>query len=261
MNDRLPACHKPRIRRVNRRFRVWFPVALVCVLAAASCTAAGVRIKKNGFFSYKRYFLNQAVTDQISGDGRPQRELKKFADNYTKGLYAFSAGRMEDAKKDMLIARDGWPEYFGTDFILALIYEEQGLPHIAARYYKSYLNKLNALHTGKYRISEPVIRSFTPRDIETYDTAYVQVKTRLAGYGIDLDKVRPVFTFPVFLFPALVGMAIAAVYILIFHWIRPRLKRRHWIKHPPEGFWVCRNCDTANPNLAMECIECGKPRG
>ncbi len=260
MHNRSVPCRKPLARSRYRYLHIYFSTILIFSTLLITGTRAGAYVDENRFFSYKRFFLNQSVMGSISGNGETQKSLNRFMVSFMDGVYAISGGELQKAKKDLLIARNSWPEYFATDFLLALIYEDQGDHGMAARYYKSYLNKLKDFYDGKHRISETMILNFMPHGVEEYDTAHRLVRKRLDHYGISLDKVRPVFTFPVFLLPILLGTGAAAVYILVFHWLRPRLKRRHWIKNPPEGFWVCRNCDTANPELSKECGECGRPR-
>ncbi|MFQ5953312.1 MAG: tetratricopeptide repeat protein [Candidatus Omnitrophota bacterium] len=215
-------------------------------------------IDKDKFFSYKRFFLDQDVIDRIPEDGRTQRDLNMFAKRFTDGLYAFSGGDLKVAEKDLLEARKIWPEYFGADFLLARLYEETGNPGKAARYYKSYLNKLKKFHAGEYRISGPLIRIFASDSIERFGPAREAVKERLSLYGINLDRVRPVYTFPVFLMPILAGLALGLVYVVTVYHLVPYLKKQRLVRNPPEGFWICRNCGTSTPELSKVCEKCGR---
>ncbi len=212
------------------------------------------------FFSFERFFLNQGLVDRIPADGRTQTDINIFAANLTDGLYAFSSGRWEEAKAFFLKARGVWPEYFGTDFLLALVYEKEGDHGTAARYYKSYLNKLKDFHSGRYRISGPIIRSLSASGVEAYPAARQLIEQRLAGYGMDLDRVRPVITPPGFLMPLTVVLILGAGYAFAHFRLLPYLRMQHRIKNPPEGFWVCRNCGRANPDLDKECERCRRPR-
>ena len=214
---------------------------------------------KERFFSYERFFLNQSVVSKIPSDGRTQADLNRFANSYTKGLYAASGGRTEEAEKDLLEAREAWPEYFNTDFLLARIYEDSGDYKKAARFYKSYLNKLRRFHRGEYRISETLIRVFASSQIEPYEPAQEVIKQRLAEYGIRLGRVRPVITPPVFLLPLLLLAALGAAYVAVTRLLVPYLKMRHRMKNPPEGYWVCRSCGTGNTVLNKVCERCGRP--
>lgn len=214
---------------------------------------------EENFFSYKRFFLNQALVDKIPSDGKTQTDINKFAENYTDGLYAMSGGRLPEAEAYFLAARKFWPEYFAADFLLALVYEEKGDYKIAARFYKSYLRKLKGFYSGTYRISVPLIISLSSFEIESYAAARELVEKRLGRYGINLDRVRPIATIPDFLFPGIGLIFLIGVYIAWRKVARPFLKKMHNINNPPEGFWTCRKCGSYNPDLSNECEKCGKP--
>ncbi len=231
-------------------------VTLLLILASAAPALAD-----NGdFFSYNRFFLKTGVIESIPRDGRIQTDLSRFAVSYTDGLYYFSSGRIEEARKNFGEARRTWPEYYATDFLLALTYEEEGDHRTSARYYKSYLNKLKALHSGDYRISGPLMFSIGSSAVEPYPVAYEMVKQHLAGYGIDIDRVRPVMMLPEFLFHIILVIALALIYVAVKFAVLPYFKRRYRINHPPEGFWVCAECGAYNPDTAKVCGECNRPR-
>lgn len=214
----------------------------------------------HSFFSYKRFYLNKDVTSKFSSGGGAKNELLKFVKSYEEGLYAFSNGDFKKAEKNFLEARKRWPEYYGTDFLLALTYEQMGQYPKAARYYKTYLNKLRYLQEGEYRISGPLIISLTFGRIEPYKEAREIVSEHLQIYGIDLSRVRPVYSLPFFLLPIVVGLGIAALYIYVFYHLIPYLKRLRRRLHPPEGYWVCPKCGAQNTNLSKECEDCGRER-
>jgi tetratricopeptide (TPR) repeat protein len=216
-------------------------------------------VDKERFFSYERFFLDQRAVSKIPPNGRTQADLNRFADSYTNGLYALSGGRTKEAIKNFLEAREAWPEYFNTDFLLARSYEEMGDYEKAARFYKSYLNKLRRFHRGEYRISEPIIRAFASSQIEPYEPAQEVITQRLAGYGIRLGRVRPVMTPPVFLLPILLIAALGAIYMAVTRRLVPYLKRVHLMKNPPEGYWVCRKCGAGNTEINKTCEKCGQP--
>ena len=196
----------------------------------------------------------------MKGGGRFKHDLKKFYGYFTAGLYAFSSGDVNKAETSFLQAREVWPEYFGTDFLLGLTHEKLGDYHTAARYYKTYLNKLKSFHEGRYPISRPVIYSISAAGIEPYDQAEDLVSNRLDKYGIDLEDVRPVLTFPGFLVPMFAGGIILLTYFIGQYKLVPYLRLRYRVKHPPEGFWVCRYCGEENPEPVKECEECHRPR-
>lgn len=214
----------------------------------------------NTFFSYKRFYLNRDVTEKFSSGGGAKNELLKFVKSYEDGLDAFSNGNFSEALEDFLKAREKWPEYYGTDFLIALTYERMGDYSKAARYYKTYLNKLRYLQEGEYRISGPLIISLTFGRIEPYERAREIIAEHLQIYGIDLNKVRPVYSLPFFLIPIIAGLGIAVLYIYVFYHLIPYLKRLRRRLHPPEGYWVCPKCASQNTNLSKECEGCGRER-
>ena len=178
--------------------------------------------------------------------------------NLADGIYAISAGDMKKAKTELLKAREIWPEYFGTDFLLARVNEDTGNYQLAAKFYKSYLNNLKAFSEGRYRVSGPLMRGITPYRIENYDDAYALVRHRLKDHGIDLAVVQPFETplgllkyLPIFV---MLGLAYAAV----FYGVIPYIKRRRHINNPPEGYWVCKKCDAYNLNVRLGCEKCGE---
>ncbi len=232
--------------------------SLVVFLLSLSLQVPKACSYEENFFSYKRFFLNQGLVDKIPSDGKTQTDINKFAQNYTDGLYSMSGGRLPEAEAYFLEARRFWPEYFATDFLLALVYEEKDDYKIAARFYKSYLRKLKGFYSGTYRISAPLIRSLSSFEIESYAAARQLVEKRLGRYGISLDRVRPVATIPDFLFSGIGLIVLVCVYIAWRKVARPFLEKRHNIKYPPEGFWVCRHCGAYNPDLSKECEKCGK---
>ena len=115
----------------------------IAVLFSNVMSFAYEDINEDNFFSYKRFFLNKNVISRMPEDGKIQKDLKAFAVQYTEGIYAISEGKLDKAEGLLGKAVDIWPEYFGSYFLLALIYEERGEYDIAARYYKTYLKKLN----------------------------------------------------------------------------------------------------------------------
>ncbi len=249
-----------KITPVSKETLIFFIFLIILIFSAPPALYSRTSAEEENFFSYKRFFLDQSVVARISGDGKTQKDLVRFADSFTDGLYAFSRGDLQVAKEDFLEARNIWPEHFAPDFLLARVYEEEGDYSTAARYYKSYLVKLDDLYAGKYRISEPLIRSLASRRIEEYEGAYDLVEKRLTLYGISLDKVSPIFTFPTFVIPFLITIAVAAIFGLIYFRGWPYLKRRHRLNNPPEGFWVCRYCEEMSPDLSKVCGKCGRPR-
>lgn len=235
-------------------------IAIISIIAFSSISFSRGHAQEGPFFSYERFLLNQSFIDRLLGGGKTQNDLKEFSFSFTKGVMALSNGDLDTAENALLKAKKIWPEYFGTYFLLALIYEGRGEYQKAARYYKTYLDRLKKLQEGYYRISAPIIYSLSVYRVEEYPEAYELVKQRLTGLGIDIDNVRPVVVIPRSLM-FLAGLVILAAIVLAGHYkVMPYLRLRYRVKHPPEGFWVCPGCGNENPDPNKECAECRRPR-
>jgi len=212
------------------------------------------------FFSYERFVLNRDVLNNIDNGSLQRRMLERFFDFFMEGLYLMSADKMDKAEANFLTAREAWPEYFGTDFLLALVYEEKGLPEKAASYYSSYLVKLYNFHSGKYRISSPIIRFAAGGSIERYDPARQLIGRRLAIYDINIEDISPAdmgaarFKYPFFVFVTLVILLIFIIKSYKGH------KKKVYLANAPEGFWRCGFCMEDIPELSDYCHSCGKKR-
>ena len=227
----------------------------LCALVAP-CLFSQESREERMFFSYERFYPQARVAKDPPRDGIVQTNISAFMQNYSDGIYAISAGETEKAKIKLLKARVIWPEYFGTDFLLARVNEDEGRYGRSARFYKSYLNKLRSFSTGEYRISEKLIEAITSYQIENYKDAYIFVEKRLKKYGIDLAGVRPVYAIPPFLKYLVISLIIGAGFMAVVYKGIPYIKKRQLIKNPPEGFWVCSNCGTKNTLLQKRCEKC-----
>ncbi|MBD3380392.1 MAG: hypothetical protein GF408_08035 [Candidatus Omnitrophica bacterium] len=240
--------------------RIKYFLACSVYLGVFCFSALTARAQTEDFFSEKRLFPNTELLNRMPGDGGAQRELRAFADKYERGLYALSGGQTGRAEQYLLEARKSWPEYYATDFALGLLYENDGRPDLAARYYKSYLKKLTLLTRGHYRISGPLMVSMSRGEIESPSIAREFIRQRLYAYGIDLEDVRPAVTVPAFLLPALIGLLAGALFVILRYFAWPAFRLRYRMKHPPEGFWICPSCGSETPELSTECQVCGRPR-
>ncbi|MFH1836510.1 MAG: tetratricopeptide repeat protein, partial [Candidatus Omnitrophota bacterium] len=171
------------------------------------------------------------------------------AENYTRAL------------RKLLRARRIWPEYFGTDFLIALVYEGQGDYNTAARYYKGYLTKLKTFEAGEYPISGRVIRSIITSEADKYDLASDLVEDYLASLNIDIDDVTIPFSAPLSLILFVIFAFFCSVtYAAVHYFIAPYIKKQKRIKTIITGYWICKNCGTANLTLITECEECGNKK-
>ncbi|MDD3088422.1 MAG: hypothetical protein PHT95_00555 [Candidatus Omnitrophica bacterium] len=215
--------------------------------------------EESGFFSPERFRVKAGTLGRFSDEkGGSRGTIKEFFTLFEKALGELDRGDISEAETDLKTARSLWPEFYATDFLLALIYEKDR-PELAARYYKSYLAKLKAYNEGKYIISAPLMRSLLGPDTEDHDWAYEAVRKRLKLEGIDLSKVREPLVLPQYVY-----ITVPAVLLVIFLWVlfsgaASRMKRLYRVAHPPEGFWVCPSCGTENPAPNMVCQECGLP--
>lgn len=217
-----------------------------------------VLAQDGAFFSPKRFKLKTELVNSMSGEGQVQRGIKDFSVVFMKALDEFMSGDTASAELDLLRARDIWPEFYGTDFVLALLREKEGDPATAARYYKSYLNKLRDLNGGKYGISLPVIKSLMPSGIETCTKAEILVRKRLAVYGIKVERVCPMMIVPPFVYWGAMYLIAMIILAVTWVWLRTVIRKHYKITHAPEGFWICRDCETENPYPNKVCQNCGK---
>lgn len=229
------------------------------VTGAAKSLYAVNNLYRNNFFSYDRFEKSTYIIAKISYETPRGRALQYFSEYFINGMNLIKEGRAKEAKLKLLEAVKEWPEYYGTDFILALLCEDIGDKDSAARFYKSYLTKLDRLYNGDYNISEKIIFSLADGNVEEYDFARDMVMERLLGYGIELDKVRPAVVVPTFLFYFLVFILAGIIYVIFTNVYIPYAKKQRRIKNPPEGFWVCRHCQAESPMLSRFCVECLRP--
>jgi len=234
-------------------------LVLICSLMPLSLFAQTLN-DEDTFFSYERFYSEAGLLKNAAKDTSSRQDIRDFMRNFSDGISAISVGNLEKAKTDLLKARAVWPEYFGTDFLLARIHEDMKKYAVAAEFYKSYLDKLAALSEGKYRISEPLMRGISPYGVERYNDAYTMVKNRLRDRGIDLNAVRPFYSVPGFLKFLVLFIMLGAGYIAVARGIIPYIKRRRHISHPPEGIWICKKCGADNVNVRRECEKCGEKR-
>ena len=244
----------------GRPARGVLPVILILLACLAGPPCAAQYEDEKMFFSYERFHGKAALTQPAARDGMLQKNVSMFLDEFSRGIYAISGGDMEMAERRLKKARVIWPEYFGTDFLLARVNEDAGNMPLAARYYKSYLNKLRAFWLRENRISEKIIKAITPYTVENYDRAKDAVSRRLRAHGIELDRVRPIYTIPPLVKALAMFLAAAAGYVLLVYSILPYARKRRHIAGAPEGYWVCPKCGAVNTVIEKECGTCRTPQ-
>ncbi len=249
-------------RPLNKRAAVFLLMAMAVSFMFLWGIEDAAADENDMFFSSGRVSLREELILRLrSGDnGRAQKDIAEFAEYYSSASRDFSRGDFDGALENFLKARAKWPEYFYADLSAALCYEKLGKYNSAARYYKSYLNKLRSYQRGDYGISASLITSFARGPVEDYDYAYGAVKRRLSREGIDIDAVRPVYLMEG-MAPAAFFWVVSAVLTLATFFIAvPFLKKKIREKNPPEGFWVCRACGAFSPELSFVCSSCSAPR-
>ena len=239
----------------------------LCVFVSTSTLVSFAQIiplreDKDLFFSVNRVALKPELVSRLTvrDDGRAQRDIAEFAGYYGEGYKEYSLGNFTRAADNFKKARFKWPEYFYADFAIALDFDADREYGKAARYYKSYLNKLGAYKKGYYGISAPLIVSFASGRIEDYDYAYGVVEKRLSAYGIKLARVRPAYSFDIFPIGVTLFFLFAGFLLVMVHLVIPFIKRKVREKNPPEGYWVCPGCGTFTPDLSLECSICGRSK-
>jgi hypothetical protein len=214
------------------------------------------------FFTSDRFVFHREDVVKVPVNRKGQEELGVFVDRMNAGLALFGDGDYKGAIKYFEGASRIWPEYFGCDFLTALAYEKSGNILLGARFYKTYLIKLEKFRNGKYAMSLQMLSVISEGRLETFEYAGDNIRKHLIkGYGMDLDKVRPVVRVQEFVIYLISLAAFIAFYFCVFGILVPHLKRLYRANHPPEGFWVCRKCWGGNPILSNECLECGRKRG
>lgn len=245
-----------------KRVACFLSAFIFCLTLIFAAQITFAREESDLFFSIDRIALRPELVMRLTfkADGRAQKDIAEFAVNYANGMSEYSRGNFTLARDSFLKARKTWPEYFYADLAIALSYEAGGEYGEAARYYKSYLNKLKAYDRGHYGISAPLIKSFSRGHIENYDYAYGAVKNRLLQYGIKLGMVKSARSSGFFIQDIALFFAALIFIWIVFYIVIPFVRKKIRESNPPEGFWVCPSCGEYTPELSFECSACGKNR-
>lgn len=209
------------------------------------------------FFSHRRFLLKEHIASRLQDEGGVAGRIANFSEHYTVGLEELSGGRIREARRSLERARRIWPEFYPTDFLLAKTYEREGQINTAARYYKSYLNKLQALTEGYHRASAQFIRQVLAGGVDRYKHAYRRIDEHLRQFGIDIEDVRPIRTIPRSLKAVFYLLAASVLFYFFKTKLIPIYQKKKRIKNPPEGFWCCRKCGMMNMEIDVECRKCG----
>ena len=245
----------------NRYMKRYGFLALIFIFAAGLyiCTVIHAEdpYPQQKFFTIERFSLAANLLDAITLKPGLREDIKKFANYFRDGIYALSNGKYRIALDNLYKARRIWPEYFGTDFLIALALEKKGDIRKAARFYKGYLDKLRIFELGHYPISAPLIRTLSLSSIDNYSESNQRVAYHLKKYDIDLTRINPPVFISDFVKIALLLFLILIAGIIARYTIVPYLEIRNRIKRAAPGYWVCRKCGELNLDLVNECDKCG----
>jgi len=230
--------------------------ACIAILHLASTAYGQEHYSQTKFFTTERFLLAAQILEAVTADRRAKKDLRIFTKYFNDGAYAVSNGNYQTALNSLYKARRLWPEYFGTDFLIALSLERKGNIKQAARFYKAYLDKLKTLESGYFPISAPLIKGLNVGAVDTYSISKIRIEDHLKKYDIELAHIKAPFFMPPLMKVALLLFFGTVVGIIIYYTVVPYLKVRSRIKNTPPGYWVCRRCGKINPDLLKECAKC-----
>ena len=210
------------------------------------------------FFSFERCRINNNISQKTQPlSNRRKNQYKQFVFVFNKAIDKLLSEDLFIGEKLLLRASKIWPEYYGTYFLLALIYEEYAEYEKASFYYNIYLNRLKSFYLGKYIISSSLIGKVNSYYKEEYSYAYERIKSRLLKHGINLEKEKT-FNVKKTGINFIIILFFICFFIILYCYVWPYIVRQQKIKNAPEGFWVCKYCGKTNPLLRLECERCKK---
>ncbi len=242
-------------------------VALSCALILPSAVSALQQgADDQDFFSFKRYrdtyaYFSKHQNADLSDAGAAARAVQRMGTHLVRGFDALNEDKPDTALIEFKIAARSVPEYFHTDFFIALTYDTMGDTRNAAGYYRSYLKKLKKYWDGLYRLTSPIIRKTVSFDIPGYEVARGLIRRRMAASGIDMEKVpsgKHPLAYLILFITAVFGVS---AYILITS--GPAKRALYGIKavfFGEKGRWICRKCGKENSNINVVCWGCREPK-
>jgi tetratricopeptide (TPR) repeat protein len=218
------------------------------------------------YFDIEKYRYTFAYFDTInqipSVKGMAGNVVKRVAQCFVKGKEALERNDIDRAVTQFKRISRLLPEYFHTDFIIALCLEENGDYIDAARFYKSYLKKLDKFQKGMFPMTKQIIEATVDFNITDYDNSERLIDQRMARHGIDMSKVSAYRNLTPLM--ALASVVIAAGLVYVFT-IMPPVKRLYYRKrallNKNKDIWICPYCGQENANINIICYKCekGKP--
>jgi tetratricopeptide (TPR) repeat protein len=246
-------------------------ISLLAILCLTCIQAPGVFARElstdeQDFFSLKRYrstyaYFSKYQDADLSDAGAPARAVQRMGTSLVRGFDALNNNRPDAALVEFKRAARTVPEYFHTDFIIALTYDTMGDKQNAAGYYKSYLKKLGKYWDGLYRLTSPVINKTVSFNIPSLKEAGALISRRMAASGIDMDMVssgrHPLIYIAIFI-AAVFGVTAGAVILS-----RPARTAGYAIKAmllDRKDRWICRSCGKENSRINAACWNCREPK-
>lgn len=216
------------------------------------------------FFSFEKYkytylYFYRLGQADLADAGLAQRRVHQLAKNFVSGFDSISEDKIDLAISEFKKASGTLPEYFHNDFLIALSYEKRGDFRSAARFYKSYLEKLKKFQEGLFRLTESLIESTVDFNIADYEEAQELVSLRMTRYGIDIKRVSS-GSFPLLFVLILISLIVSGVLYLatkldpvkrVIYKARAKSLRN-------KDSWICLNCGQENANINIKCHKCGK---
>ena len=219
---------------------------------------------ESNFFSFEKYqytylYFYRFKQASIVDAGLAQRRVHQLAKSFVAGFDSIGEEEIDIAISKFKKASSVLPEYFHSDFLVALSYEKKDDFKTAARFYKSYLKKLKKFHDGLFRLTQPLIESTVDFNIADYEGAYELISQRMTRYGIDIEQVSS-RDFP-FLFVFIIISLIVSSILYFVAKLDPVKRIVYKVRAKSirsKDSWICLNCGQENANINIKCHRCGK---
>lgn len=244
-----------------RHILLLISICLACIHPSKAAALEDTADEQD-FFSFKRYratysYFSKYQNVDLSDAGAPARAVQRMGTHLVRGFDALNEDKPDAALVEFKIAARAVPEYFHTDFFIALTYDAMGDTQNAARYYKSYLNKLKKYWDGLYRLTSPIIKKTVSFDIPGYKEANELISQRMAASGIDMEKVSSGKHHLLYLIVFMTAVFGVSAYMLITS--GPAKRALYGIKavfYGEKDRWICRSCGKENSNINVVCWGC-----
>ena len=220
---------------------------------------------ESDFFSFEKYkytyqYFYRLEQTSLTDAGLTQRIVHQLAKNLVNGFDFIGEEEIDIAILEFKKASSALPEYFHSDFLTALSYEKKDDFRSAARFYKSYLEKLKKFQDGLFRLTQPLIEDTVDFNIADYKDAKELISQRMARNGIDIKRVSS-RGFPLLFVLIIISLMVSGIAYFAAK-IDPVKKIAYKVKAKSirsKDSWICLNCGQENANINIKCHRCGKP--